>query len=429
GEARWTVLAHVAGRSSTGAFGGGALGGWHGLGRITYARPGLTAVLTETHVRRSLGARTGLAPSGAFSTVFNPLQALVLDGNAERATVRNDLALDLHAPLFGSAPLTASAYWTRQHERFTPVPGDTLEAKGNRFGGRLVQPIRAGRHGLALRLDGRLDGAPWGRQAPLAGAEARTQLHAALRDTVRLGGWRAEAEAGMHAVGDVVFPAGHVRVERSGFFAGVGYAGAEAGRIEAVGYGDLVLGTAEPNEERTFSAEAGWAFAVGALGVRLRAFGSEARNPRVLVARADTAFAFVDADGPFRWVGGTLGLGWREAAPRGLYATASASTHALLNADASALHRREADALPAVWGHGRLGFRALGLAGGRLDLDLALRGRAWSGFRSRVWVPAVALFALADPDAAVAVPARGTLDLVAEARFQERASVFLVYEN
>src|SRR5690606_12084196 len=147
----------------------------------------------------------------------------------------------------------------------------------------------------------------------------------------------------------------------------------------------------------------------------------------VLLEEVPDVFAFRRAAGAFRRLGGTLGLAWRQDAARGLYATAEANVLHFLDPDASPLHTRAADALPAVWGQGRFGVRALDLFDGALDLDLAARGHAWTAFGSRRFVSAPALFAL--PGSAGDVPARGTLDLVAEARLQERASLFLVYEN
>ena len=431
GQGRLTVLGYVAGRRATGAFAGEALGGWHALGRVTLTRPGLAVVLTEHHVSRSHGARAGLAPAGPdFSTVFDPGQAVVLDPQAERQEERNDLALALRAPVFGAAPLTAEAYWTRQHARYTEGGLDTLTAKGNRLGGRLAQPLVAGPHSLLLRFDGWYDGVPWGAGNPYAGADAHFHLHAAVRDSVAVGAWGVEAEAGAHAAGGAVWPAGAVRIGRGGLFAGAFHAAEAPARVAEAGYAGVVAGLGEADGlSRTTGAEAGVGFAVGAFSVGLRLYASRTADALVLAAVNADSVAFVRADAPFRRLGGALALAWRGDAPRGLYATAEASAFRLLDPDASALHARAADALPAAWGHGRLGFRALDLFGGALDLDLAVGARAWAAFGSLVFVPAPALFALPDPSTTFAVPARGTLDLVAEARLQERASLFVRYEN
>ena len=266
GRGRLTALGWVAGRQASGPFAGEELGGWHALGRLALARPGLAVEVTERHVRHTHGARSGLAPPAGtdFSAVFDPFQAVVLGPAAERQSERNDLSLALRAPLLGAEPLTAEAWWTRQHERFTDGGLDTLTAKRNRYGGRLAQPFRAGPHALLLRLDGWLDGAPWGPGNPYEGAASRLHLHAALRDTVALGGWRVEAEGGGHAVGGAVWPAAALRLERGGLFAGVQHTAAAPTTLTETGYAGLIAGPGgEAGLGRTTGAEAGTAFAAG----------------------------------------------------------------------------------------------------------------------------------------------------------------------
>jgi hypothetical protein len=138
---------------------------------------------------------------------------------------------------------------------------------------------------------------------------------------------------------------------------------------------------------------------------------------------------FVTAAGTFRRATGTLRVGWRDRAARGFYVRAQANVQTFLNATDSDLHEREAEAVPPLWGTARLGFRALDLFEGALDLDLALRGRGWTAFRGRVFHPPTALFAL-PPLSARPVDAGGTLDVFAEAGIGGgRATVFVVYEN
>ena len=135
------------------------------------------------------------------------------------------------------------------------------------------------------------------------------------------------------------------------------------------------------------------------------------------------------AAGTFRRVTGTLRLAWRDRATRGVYLRAQASAQTALNEEDSDLHRREAAALPPLWGTTRLGFRALDLFDGALDLDVALRGRAWTAFRGRRFHAPTALFALPPLDARP-VDAAGTLDALAEAGIGGgRATVFVAYEN
>lgn len=436
-EGRLTFLAHAAGRQADGPYTGGALSGWHALARVGLLRTDLAADLTFHMASRRLGAREGVSPAGDFDTVYDPLVARVEGASARRETVRSTLALTLHARLLGAAPLAASLYGTRQHERYTPGGPDTLEAKGNRLGLRLAQPFRAGAHRLALRLDAWRDGAPWGRSNPLPGLSPATQAHATLADSLSFGGWRLAAEAGAHATGGDVFPSASGKVEghvgAAEVFASAVLAGAAPGRVERAGFGDLVGAGGGGSTERTLRAEAGVTLPLGSL--RLRASGSadEVRNARLFVQQADTAssaaFAFVTAPAPLRHALATVGVDFRADAPQGLYVTTDVTFRTALDADASVFQRREADALPRVWGRTRLGFRALGLFQGALDLDLAADARGWSAFRGRLFHAPTGLFALADPSDAVPVPARGTVDLVAEARLQRRASFFLALDH
>ena len=422
---RLSMMGHVSGTQSDGLFAGGSLRAWQALGRISLSRPGFAATLTEFHAKHTIGARAGVAAD--FPAAYNPAAATVLDPLAERETVRNDLALTVRVPL-ENEPMTATAFWTLQHERYTPTGIDTLEARGNRYGGGLSLPFRARAHNVSLRLDGWMDDKPGGRMNPFTGIGTRTQLHAALADSVSVSGLGLTTQVGVHSVGGEVFPSGQIRVEHGGAFAGLGYAGHVPGRVESTGYSTRITGLDIATAERTASAEAGFAFRSGSVEVQLRGFAKLTTNPRALVSDGIGGAAFVDLAGDVQRAGGSLTIAWRSDAERGFYAKATANAATVLNPDDSDLHRREADALPSIWANGRLGVRALGLFGNNLDLDLAMQGRAWSAFRSRTFIPAAALFALpasTSPD----VPASGVLDLVVEARLQRRATLFLLYEN
>ena len=422
---RLSMMGHVSGTQSDGLFAGGSLRAWQALGRISLSRPGFAATLTEFHAKHTVGARAGVAAD--FPAAYNPAAATVLDPLAERETVRNDLALAIRVPL-GSEPLTATAFWTLQHERYTPAGIDTMEARGNRYGGGLSVPFRAGVHNVSLRLHGWMDDAPGGRMNPFTDIDARTQLHASLSDSLTISGWRLNGGIGVHSVGSEVFPSGSLRVERSGAFAGLGYAGHVPGRVEMTGYAGRITGMEEATSERTALGEAGFALRMGSIDVRLRGFASQTTNPRALVDDGAGGAAFQDLSSSLQRAGGSLTIAWRGDTQRGFYARATATAATVLNPDDTGLHRREADVLPNIYGNGRFGVRAIGLFGNNLDLDLAMRGRAWSAFRSRTFIPAAALFALpasTSPD----VPASGVLDLVVEARLQRRATLFLLYEN
>ncbi len=422
---RLSILGHVSGSQSDGLYAGGALKAWQALGRISLTRPGFAATLTEFHAKHTVGARAGVVAD--FPSAYYPAQAIVLDPSAQRETIRNDLTVNVRVPM-GSDVISATTYWTRQHERYSPTGIDTLEAKGNRYGGALAVPFRTSGHALSLRLDGWLDDAPLGRGNPYAGGDSRAQLHATLSDSLAIANWGVNGEVGVHSVGSEVSPAGQLRLSRGPVFLGLAYAGHVPGRIEAIGYDSLLVRISTATTERVLSAELGGSLRFGSIGIDFRSFASSTNNPRAFVADGLGGASFIDVAGKVQRAGGSLSLAWRAETERGFYARGTASAAAVLNSSESDLHRREADALPSVWANGRLGLRATELFNNNLDLDLAAQGRAWSGFRSRSYIPEVALFAL-PAVSSPKVPTSGVLDLVIEARLQRRATLFLLYEN
>ena len=121
----------------------------------------------------------------------------------------------------------------------------------------------------------------------------------------------------------------------------------------------------------------------------------------------------------------------RERTTRGFYGRLEATAQVALSPDSSGLARRDADALPALRAEVRVGTRASGVGGGVLDLDLAVVGRAWTAFRSRVVEPVTGRLALPDPVSALGaeLPARGVLGVEATATFVDRATVFLQVDH
>lgn len=430
-RARLQVLAHVGGRRADGEFAGAAVRGWQVLARIGIALPAFSLELTERHGRDESGARAALTPPTTdFDTVYDRDAAVVLDPQATRETVRNDLAATLRLPLLPE-PLTATAFWTAETFRYaSPAAApDTLAARGDRVGFRLVQPVRAGPNRFLARAEGWLTRADPGPGFPEP--EEVSAIHVALLDSLSLGGFEVGLEAGWHRAGDAAFPALGARAAWAGEAvhaeAGVRRAGALPSRMEREGFGGLVLPGGD-REERTLALDASLDLRVGPFDVGLRAEALRQTDPTVL-ALTDSAAAFVRPGGDFRRATGTLALGWRDRAARGLYVRVQASAHAFLNPDDSPIHEAEADAVPPLWGHARAGWRARGLFDGSLDLDLALRSRFWTAFRSRALHAPTALYALPLPSSRAA-DGRATLDVLAEAGIGGgRATAFVLYEN
>lgn len=419
------ITGNVSGQRSTGLMSGGALSNWQAFGRITLSRPDFALALTEMHTKHSAGARDGVQPS--FPDAYNPTTAVVLDPNAQRETVRNNLSLRLVLPLQQNRALSLSTYWIRQHERYTAGLGDTLETKGNRFGGQLLVPFQAGMHSFEAGVSGWLDGSTWGKNNPLLSAQSRTQVHAHVRDTLSISEWNVRAELGTHLIGDRVFPTGSIRIDRRGSFAQVSYSGDVEGRAIVDGYNGVTRPVAA-SSEKTVRGEAGLQVQWHTLRIRAGGYLALINNPRHLVVRNDS-LSVIDSEQGLQRSGGFVGLSWREHAQRGIYVVMNANTSTVLNESVSSFHEHERDAMPSIWGSGRLGLKAVGVFDGSLDIDLSVCGRAWSAFGGRVFAPSHAIFALPDPTNAVRVPASGTADLALEATLQQRARLFLVYEN
>jgi hypothetical protein len=259
-------------------------------------------------------------------------------------------------------------------------------------------------------------------------------LHLAVFDSLSIAGWDVGTTAGVHVAPSSTFPTLGVRATRVGaraqVFVAARYSEALYGRMEREGFGDLLL-TSAVGDERTLTATAGADLTLGAFDLGAEAAFVQQTDPRLLLA-TDTSTvmaAFVTAPGAFRRATGTVRLGWRDRAARGLYLRMRADGQVFLNPDDSGLHEREAEAIPPLWGTARLGVRALDLFDGALDLDFAVRGRAWTVFRGRRFHAPTGLFALS-PAGARAVDAGGTLDAIAEAGLGGgRATVFVLYEN
>ena len=430
-RARLQALVHVSGRRSDRGLSGFEVSGWQALGRVGIALPAFSLEITERHGRDRAGAPGGVAPAGPdFATVFGP-DATVIDGSAERETIRNDLAATLRVPLFAD-PLTATAFWTAETFRYADAstPTDTLETRGDRTGFRVVQPWRLGPHRLRAQAEGWLDEVDPG--AAFADEDTPASIHVSLQDSLALAGFGLDLEAGWHTGAGTSAPSLSARVERGGetarAFASARFAGTPYARMERVGFGDIVR-AAPLGDERTMRASAGFDAELGPFDVGAEADVVQQTDPRLLLAEGDTSVVFVTAPGVFRRVTGSLRVGWRDRASRGVYLRVRASAQTALNESDSDLHRREADALPPLWGTARLGVRGRDLFDGALDLDLALRGRGWTAFRGRRFHAPTALFTLPELDARP-VDASGTLDVIAEAGIGGgRATVFVTYEN
>ncbi|MEM1041142.1 MAG: hypothetical protein AAGI91_00790 [Bacteroidota bacterium] len=432
-RARLQALFHVSGRTADGEFAGVGVSGWQVIGRVGLALPAFSVEVTERHGRDRAGASDGVAPTGVFETVFD--RANPLNPNAERETIRNDLAATLRLPVL-PAPLTATAFWTAETFRYfgsnVPTGADTVGARADRVGLRLVQPLRIGVHRLRAVAEGWVTRTRRGTAFP--GADRARTLHLAVHDSLALAGFDLGLEAGFTSAAAASFPVVGVRADQAlgpvQAFVSARLAGATPSRVEREGFGGLAQPLGPARTERSLTLAAGFDAELGPFDLGLSGTLVQQTDPRVLLVEdGDLAAAFTTVDGAFRRATGTVRLAWRDRASRGLYLRLRANAHALLNAADSPVHERAAEAVPPVWGEARLGARALNLFDGNLDIDIAARGRGWSAFRGRSFHAPTALYALR-PLNARPVDASGTLDLVTEAAIGSgRATVFIAYEN
>ncbi len=429
-DSRLTLTGHVASRAATAPLAGGTLRHLDALGRVLLTQPGAAVEVGVLHADRRVGARRGVT-ADTFDGLFDLATADVVDDDASRRTLRTEAWSRVRIPL-AAAPLEVGASYTVQRLIYTPGGADSTRVHGRQLAGFVRQPVHVGGHALDVRLDALHEPAPAPGLSlgPLSAVGARTHLHAALADSLRLGPLGLAATAGLNRVGRETFPSAGLRAEAGPVVAGIRYGGRARSRLEIAGL-DRITPDATTAGERTLAADAGVELRGGPWRLALRAFGHVQTNLRALIAQGDTAFAFATMPGAVRQGGVTGALGWREAARRGVYARAEGTTRILADPAQSALHARLDEALPRAWGTVRLGLRAEDVGDGVLDLDLAAVGTGWTAFRSRWTEPTTGLLALPDPSShfGIALPAQATLGLEATATFSAQASLFLRYEN
>ncbi|MEM6326456.1 MAG: hypothetical protein AAF791_05000 [Bacteroidota bacterium] len=433
-RSRMTVTFHVGSRQSDGAISGARLRHVHALGRVSVAAPRWAAEVTHHYTDQSAGARRGVLDNGSF---FDPFRATVLDPAAERSTVRNELSASVRTRVIGPEPASLWASWTRQLSRYTPGT-DTVSAVGNRFAVGVTQRLGSG---PALRAWAAAEDDPWGRLDPLGDDNERLRVHAALADTLRLGGARVIASAGGHLADGRLGPEVSVRTEAGRLFGGASWMGVVPGRIERSGYASTIgpgvrVTPGDAPAEQVLSAEIGGRAEAGAFAVAARPFARVIWDAHRLLEQADVeatgadtaAFGFAHASAAIAQVGAQASVGWREGIVNGLYASSSATLQTWPSRDAGGLADRITEAVPTVFGSARLGFRAERVGTGSAALDLGATVRAWTAHRGGRVHPATGLVALARTDAP-RLPARAGLDVDATVRFGTRARVFVTWEN
>jgi hypothetical protein len=406
---RLHVLFGYGGHAAGGEYPGSRLRrGRQVLARLRYHQSRWSVEVRNLHNRRRVGAQGGVLPFGNdYDTIYQRLGATVRNEDAERQTLRNDLSLSLQARLLPQ-PLHTTAFWTAETFGYM-VSGDTLRTRMYRYGVSLVQPLG----GVRVRVEGGLEAVRSGNALPDT-LDPRSYLHAAVRDTVRLGRLTAVLEGGLHTEAAAVFPTGFVHLRYRGLFAEFVQAGQPVSWVERHGFGGLLRPVAARPDGQVLHTRIGFQARRGRFDAIVFGFAHQASAPLDLfdIGREDTVRA-IAVGTAFQRAGLALDLGWRRAMGRGLYATLQPTFITFVNPEASPLHERVADALPEGFVQGRLGIRAL-LFQRDLHLNAYLQGRAWTSMRGRRLHPATGLLYVPAADARP-VEASGTLDVRVEA--------------
>jgi hypothetical protein len=414
--------------------------------RARYRQSAWSVTLSNLHNRRHLGAQGGARPQGALSTIFttDPGLVPVRNESAERQTIRNDLRLGARARfLEGLPPPSAVLYWTSQIYRYRhPLPDSVSVARTDRYGLRLTQRLRAGRHHLRLRLDARTDYLDDSNVFADSLTSRERRLTVAARDSAALGPLRLALTGRMHSNAHLPLLTGrlHTRLDLGAVapFLDLRRAGQPASFTDRYGFGTLLEAPAGGNDlptTRLHTARLGVSMRWGALDATLFGFAQQIARPWDYVATGGvetlnlaypTTVAVRSDSGSVWRAGATLRLGLRRRAERGFYLTAQPTFVQPLMPQASPLANRLANSRPLLFGHARLGAR-YALFERDLDLDVYLRGRFWTAMRSRGLHPATALLTLL-PDEARRFGPSGTLDLHVRGNVRG-ATIFVSYQN
>ena len=406
-------------------------------GRLRYTQTRWSLEIHNLHNRRYVGAHGGVQPQPGlpFESIYTRIGAEVRNPDARRQTIRNDLALTARARLWPglTEPLTASAYWTAQTFRYINSNQDSLDAKTNRFGGRMHQDLHLGTHAIRLLVEGWTDRLRRSRQSALPDSLglSRTQLHATLRDAFRTGSFEGTLEGGLHVTDTATFPGGAVRLGwQPGavrLFGEASVAGQPVAWIEEYGFGRFFKAVEGVPDGRVMQGRVGFAARLGPFDMTAFGFTHEVTQPLDLYETSVTdSVAVRVASSPFRRAGVGGDIGWRREAQRGFYLTAQPTLVQFLNETDSPEHFRVRASLPRFFAQGQFGARYL-LFNGDLDLDIALQGRFWTEFRSRLLHPPTGLLIVPLADARVFGPS-GTLDVVIKGGIRA-ATLFVAFDN
>ena len=427
------------GHGANGEYPGSKLeGGRQLLTRLRYRHPWGSVELLNFTNRRRLGAHGGVQPIGtSYETIYNRFGASVLNTDAQRQSLRNDLALTVRTQVLPDSahPLTAMTYWTAGTYRY--VLRDTLQARTSRFGYRISQVFSLGAGNLTVALEGWNESLRNNSNAlPDSLSPSRSALHLSANLSLPLDALQLEVEPALHKTDWGSFIGGQSRLtlDRDWLkvFVQTAYAGQAPSWVHLHGWGGSVDPLDTNPEARTLAMQAGLSLTGGPFSLDLTGFTSRTTSytdffaiPNATTTSTDSIAAQLFED-PVQWVGATVDVGFRKKAARGFYLSFAPTLYKLGNATVSANHSVLTGSLPELFLQGRAGLRYL-IFQGDLDLDLYANMRAWSSFQSRTLHPQTGLLALRTVDSRP-VDESIALDVVLEAGIRT-AKLFLSFEN
>ena len=429
---RMNVLFRYGGSVSQGDYPNSKARSRQGYLRLRYEQAGWMIALSNGFAKWQRGVHGGISYTSVFDTIYNRFGANVRLSSAQHTTKRNDLNLTLRTRWMGALPpVTATLNWTSQVSRF--VDQDTLSALMHRYGMRVRQYLRnqPGGHRMLIRFDTWIDrwrdGTAWADSL----VDPQAQMHLALRNETRIWGGEGMVDVGLHRVGSTIYPSVGLHFNRSrgqsGWFLGTGWTGQAATLFERSGFGDVVIPSpSPPGTEQVLFGRLGGRVAYRMYDAQITLFTH--RTNRYLdyyLTDVTDEVQIRQSDHPHTWVGLGSILGWRRMARRGFYGQFRFDLFRQLDATASDASVRTSTSLPEFTTDLRLGVRFNAFS--EFKLDVYMRGRFWSAFRSRVFHPQTTLLVLPRASAVTLGPS-GTLDLFLSGDIRG-ATLFLSMEN
>ncbi len=430
------ILLAYGGHGANGEYPGSRLEGARQLlTRLRYQHPWGSVELMNLTNRRRLGAHAGVVfDENNFDTIYARFGAMVTNPNAQRQSLRNDLALTARTNILPDTtrPFTAMGYWTANTFRY--VNGDTLQARTNRFGYQLSQAMPLGDAEINFVLEGWRENLRNNSNAlPDSLDPVRSALQLSLKTQIPLGPAQLDIIPAFYFNKNDQFEdsflGGSSRLSFSNGTLGAhlqaSYTTQNGSWVQDYGWQGSIAPLRAAS--RVAQIEAGASLALGLLTLEGKVFTNNAENYTDFFAR--TASDSIDVQlfsGDVNWVGVSGELGLRKHARRGFYLTVSPTLYTLQNSNTSSAHSTLGASLPELYLQGRLGMRYV-IFRGDLDLDLYTRARLWSQFDSRTLHDETGVLVLR-PIGSRPVDASVAMDVVIEAGIRT-ATLFLSFEN